>query len=117
MYQDVVASVALRTIHEIFEADRFAHVDAVCFNGFIKTVKPATGQDIQPHLVSVRTTKEKFLSIDLRRVDKPVCLKNLGAHVSRQPDEAQPVKPIVEFNMVDTRYVDQTDLVSTLSSP
>jgi restriction system protein len=40
----------------------------------------------------------------------------LGAQVSRQAAEAQPVKPIVEFQMADARFVDQTDLVSSLSS-
>jgi restriction system protein len=67
-------------------------------------------------LISVRTTKERFTEIDLARVDKRACLKNLGAQVSRQPDEAQPVKPIVEFDMADARFVDRSDLVSDLSS-
>jgi restriction system protein len=116
IYQDVVAAVALRTIHEILEAEFHGHIDVVCFNGFIRTVDPATGRDIQPHLVSVRTTRETFSGIDLRRVDKRVCLRNLGANVSRQPDEAQAVKPIVEFDMVDARFVDQSDLVSALSA-
>jgi restriction system protein len=31
-------------------------------------------------------------------------------------DEAQPVRPIVEFQMADARFVDQADLVSTLSA-
>lgn len=116
IYQDVIASVTLRTIHEIFESDQGGHVQAICLNGYIHTVDPATGRDIQPHLISVRTTKEKFSEIDLSRIDKRVCLRSLGARVSRQPDEAQPVKPIVEFNMADARFVDQTDLVSGLSS-
>jgi restriction system protein len=116
IYQEAIASIALRTIHEIFEADQGAHIAAVCFNGYIRTVDPATGRDIQPHLISVRATKEKFAEIDLGRADKRICLKNLGAHVSRRPEEAQPVKPIVEFNMADARFIDQRDLVSGLSS-
>lgn len=116
LYQEIVASVALRTIHEILESDQAGHIDVVCFNGYVHTVDPATGRDIQPHLISVRTTKEQFLQIDLSRVDKKICLKNLGAQVSRQPTEAQPVKPIVEFEMADARFVDQTDLISGLSS-
>jgi restriction system protein len=116
IYQDAIASIALRTIHEIFEADQGAHIDTVCFNGYIRTIDPATGHDIQPHLISVRATKERFAEIDLGRVDKRICLKNLGAQVSRRPEEAQPVKPIVEFNMADARFVDQRDLVSGLSS-
>jgi restriction system protein len=116
IYQDIVASTALRTMHELFEADQGDHISVVCFNGFIKTIDPATGRDIQPHLISVRATKEKFREIDLARVDKAVCLRNLGAQVSRQPAEAQPVKPIVEFQMADARFVDQTDIVSGLSA-
>lgn len=115
-YQEIIASVALRTIHEIFEADQESNVQVLCFNGYIHTVDPATGRDIQPHLISVRTTNEKFSEIDLARVDKRICLRNLGAQVSRQPDEAQPVRPIVEFQMADARFVDQTDLVSGLSA-
>lgn len=114
-YQDVIASVALRTLHELFEAEDRAHVDVLCFNGYIHTVDPATGRDIQPHLISVRTTRERFLEIDLSRVDKKACLKNLGAQVSRSPEEAQPVKPIMEFKMADARFVDQSDLISGLA--
>lgn len=114
-YQDVIASIALRTLHELFEAEHYGHVDVTCFNGYIHTVDPATGRDIQPHLISVRTTREKFVDIDLARVDKKACLKNLGAQVSRSPEEAQPVKPIMEFKMADARFVDQTDLMSGLT--
>lgn len=116
IYQDVIASISLRTIHEIFEADQGKFVDVLCFNGYIHTCDPATGRDIKPYLISVRTTKEQFNQIDLRRIDKIVCMKNLGAQVSRHPDEAQPVRPIVDFEMADARFVDQSDLISGLSS-
>lgn len=56
LYQDIVASVALRTVYETFQADRAGHVQIAVFNGFVQTVDPATGQDIKPHLISVRMT-------------------------------------------------------------
>lgn len=116
VYQDVVASVALRTIHEIFEADQQAHIDVVVFNGFVNTVDPATGSDIKPYLISVRTTKDRFATLDLSRIDKKACLRNLGAQVSPQPTELQAVKPIIEFDMVDRRYVEGGDVLSDLES-
>ncbi|CAM5775966.1 hypothetical protein MAMO4S_05260 [Mesorhizobium amorphae] len=115
-YQDVIAALALRTIHEVFEADQADCVETCCFNGYVHTVDPATGVDVQPHLISVRTTKERFTTINLARVDKTTCLRNLGAQVSRHATEAQPVKPIVEFDMADARFIDQADIVSGLSS-
>ncbi|TPN81633.1 restriction endonuclease [Mesorhizobium sp. CU2] len=116
IYQDVIAALALRTIHEVFEADQAACIETCCFNGYVRTVDPATGVDIQPHLISVRTTKERFTQINLARVDKTSCLRNLGAQVSRHASESQPIKPIVEFDMADARFIDQADMVSGLNS-
>ena len=116
IYQDIVASVALRTCHEVFEADQAAVLDVVVFNGFVQTVDPATGKDIRPYLVSVRTTKQRFQEIDLARIEKTACLRNLGAQVSPRPSEVQPVKPIVEFDMVDKRFVDQSDILADLDA-
>jgi restriction system protein len=59
---------------------------------------------------------QDFDQIDLRRVDKRACLRNLCAQVSSQPHELQSVKPIVEFDMVDKRFVDQADVLHELES-
>jgi restriction system protein len=61
-------------------------------------------------------TKDRFKEIDLAKVDKQICLRNLGAQVSPRPYEVQPVKPIVEFDMVDKRFVDQSDILADLES-
>lgn len=115
-YQDVVAAVALRTIHELAEADQGNHLAVVVFNGFVSTVDSATGQDIKPYLISVRTTRERFAEIDLGRIDKKSCLRNLGAQISPQPTELLPVKPLIEFDMVDKRFVERSDVLVDLES-
>lgn len=116
LYQDIVAAVTLRTIHELFEADRASHIQVVTFSGYVETIDPATGRDIRPFLISTRSTKEQFSHIDLRRVEKRACLRNLGAQVSSQPAEMQPIKPIVEFDMFDKRFVREADVMSGLDS-
>jgi restriction system protein len=116
LYQDTVAAVALRTVHEVLEADQTGHVQVVVFNGFVSTVDPATGRDIHPCLISFRATRERFAQINLERIDKKACLRNLGAQVSQSPTEMIPVKPIVEFDMVDKRFVEQGEILSGLDS-
>ncbi len=54
--------------------------------------------------------------MDLARVERLTCLRNLGAQVSPRPDEMVAVKPVVEFDMVDKRFVDQADVLSGLDS-
>jgi restriction system protein len=116
IYQSVVAAICLRTVFEVFKCDQGHYLDVVVFNGFVMDIDPATGKDIHPCLISVRTTKENFTQLNLSRVDKIACLRNLGAQVSPQPSELQPVKPIVEFDMVDKRFVKDQDVLSDLES-
>ena len=116
IYQKIVASICLRTIYEVIKCDASSHLDVVVFSGFVGDVDPATGKDIHPCLISIRTTKERFNEINLSKVDKIACLRNLGAQVSPQPSELQPVKPVVEFDMVDKRFVKDQDVLSDLES-
>jgi restriction system protein len=116
LYQDIVASITLRTLYEIFSADQSNQIQVVVFNGFVQAVDPATGKDIKPHLISVRVTHGQFSELDLRRIDKRACLRNLGAQASPRPAEMQAVKPIVDFDMVDKRFVEQSDVLADLES-
>lgn len=100
----------------MLESDQGEHVHVLTFNGFVHTIDPTTGRDIRPCLISVRTTRERFQEIDLSRVDKRACLRNLGAQVSPRPDERIAVKPLVEFNMIDKRFVPGSEVISELES-
>jgi restriction system protein len=113
-YASVIAQTALRVVDEIFEADRAGHIDAVVLNGMVDTTDPATGRSIRPCLLTLRTTRETFGELDLRRVDPAACLRHLGAGVSRNPEELAPVRPVLEFDMVDPRFIEETDIIGGL---
>jgi len=113
-YTSVIAQVALRTLHELFEADRGRLVDTIVFNGMVDTVDPATGQRVRPCLVTTRTTRDVFGALDLANVEPAACLRHLGASVSRSPDELLPVRPVLEFDMVDPRFVESSDVLGGL---
>lgn len=115
-YQKLVACIALRTIHEVLEADQGKHLDVATFSGFVNAVDPATGQDVRPYIISVRAARTEFEKFDLARVDPRVCVRNLGASVSARADELVPVKPIIEFDMVDRRFVEQSDVLGQLDA-
>lgn len=114
LYQDLLASITLRTLHELFEADQAETLALVTFTGVLDTIDPANGRETRVPVISVRATKTEFEQIRLDKVDKVACLRNLGAHVSGRPDELQAVKPLVEFDMVDKRFIEQGDALSGL---
>jgi restriction system protein len=114
LYARVVAQVTLRTVHEMFEADRTGHIESIVFNGHVDTVDPRNGQPTRPCLITLRTTRELFDSLDLHRVEPEACLRGLNASVSRSPSELTPVRPVLEFSMVDPRFVEETDVLSSI---
>ena len=54
------------------------------------------------------------MALDLSKVDPHACLQRLNASVSKSPMELVPVRPVLEFNMVDARFVEETDVLSGL---
>lgn len=114
IYADLIAQTSLRTIHELFEADRTAQLETVVLNGFVSSLDPATGRDVSPCLISVRTTRNSFGELNLSRVEPLACLKALDAAVSAKPTDLAPVRPVLEFSMVDPRFVEETDVLSEI---
>jgi len=114
LYANVVAQVTLRSVHEALQADRAGHVESIVFNGHVQTIDPRTGQPIHPCLITLRTTGELFGSLDLALVEPGACLQGLSASVSRNPAELAPVRPVLEFSMVDPRFVEETDVLASI---
>ena len=96
-YVEVVARVALRTVHEVIEADRGGLVRQVSLNGIVDTVDRRTGRFVRPCLVSVQAGRDAFAAIKLRRVDPVACVKHLSGVLSAEPDELAGVQPLFDF--------------------
>ena len=56
------------------------------------------------------------MELDLRNVEPLACLKGLNAAVSGSPSELVPVRPILEFDMVDPRFIQESDVLGTLDT-
>ena len=116
LYSQVIAQTALRTIHELFESDRGGLVDSIVLNGYVSTIDPASGQPIKPHLITLRTTREVFTALQLGNVEALVCLRGLNASVSKNPTELAAVRPVLDFNMVDPRFVQESDVLGSMDT-
>jgi restriction system protein len=116
LYSNAIAQVALRTLHELFEADTWEHIQVIVLNVYVITTDPGTGKVVQPYIVSIRVTRDEFVELQLASVDPMACLKRLKASVSRSVAELVPVKPIFDINMADPRFVKEQDVLSTLDT-
>ncbi len=114
LYGSIVAQVTLRTLHELFTADTAQHVESIVFNGYVNSVDKGTGRAVRPCLVTIRSTRGAFGELNLAQVEPSACLKTLNASVSPSPHELVAVRPVLEFNMVDPRFVQEMEVLSTL---
>jgi len=84
-YTNIVNSIALRSLHEIFEADRRGLIQAISLKLDTKTIDPATGRHTYVPFIAVATSREHFAQIDLSAVVPAATLAHLGAAVSKNP--------------------------------
>ena len=115
LYGHLICQVALKCIDTMFRGGAPSGViDCLTVNGMLDTVDPATGRDVRVCLLSVRITSDIFATLNLSQVQPEHCLRSLKASVSRAPAELLPVKPLVELDMVDPRFVETKDVMSGL---
>lgn len=114
LYGATIAQLALRTLHQMFAADKPGHLETIVVNAYVTSIDKGTGKQVRPCLVTLRTSKDVWSGLSLDRVDPMACLKTLNASVSPSPAELVPVRPVVEFNMVDPRFIEETDSLSLL---
>jgi len=105
VYDALIYKITLRTIHEIFESDVVDAIDAIVFNGWVNAVDKATGQEINGCIVSIQVTKEEFAAINLAKVDPKACFKKLKGVGSSKLAALVPVRPILQLNTQDERFV------------
>lgn len=114
LYASIIAQITLRTISELFRADRMQCLDIIVFNGYTESINKGTGQSVCICLVTVRTSRDVFAGLNLGQVDPQACLAVLNASVSKSPSELTPVCPVLEVSIVDPRFVGEIDVLSGL---
>ncbi|MCX4429648.1 hypothetical protein [Streptomyces mirabilis] len=84
-YANAVWQVAVRSLHEVFEADRAGKIHSIALTVGVNTIDPATGRPATVPLVVVAADRETFNGFDLARVVPQATLQHLGAALSKSP--------------------------------
>lgn len=116
LYTQIVTQSALRLLRELFGADQFESVQTVALNCRVDTIDPATGQPSSPCLLSVRTTAVEFAALRMSHVEPIPCLIGLGATISPDCYELEPVYPIFDLRQMDSRFDGGPEIVLATDS-
>lgn len=84
-YASAIHQVALRSIHEVFEADRRGLIRTISLEVGANTIDPATGRPTYVPFVIAAATRETFMQLNLSAVVPSMTLDRLGAVLSKNP--------------------------------
>jgi len=113
-YNSLVAQIALRTIHEICEADYQRSVDIVVFNGWVQGVDKKSGEDFLNCIISLQVGRTEFEQIKLERVDPAECVRHLRGVSAGSLINLAPVRPILQLNTADERFITAMNVLDEL---
>src|SRR5690606_14286639 len=106
LYDEVLYQICLRTVHELFEADAVDALYSVVFNGYVRSIDPATGGEKNACILSLQAAKDEFMTYNLEAIDPRLCFKNLKRVGSSKLHSITPVAPILMMSREDKRFVD-----------
>jgi restriction system protein len=85
LYTSGLLQVALRALHEVFEADRAGKIQTISMTVGCNAIDPATGRPEHTNLLAVATDRATYKDIDLANVVPLATLQHLKAVVSKNP--------------------------------
>lgn len=106
LYDEVLYMMALRSIHELFEADAANALDSISFNGRVSAVNRATGILEEKCILSVMTTKAVFTKVNLAAVEPKACFKSLKGVSASKLSSLSPIAPLMQIDRNDRRIVE-----------
>ncbi len=109
-YNDIVYMCCLKTLKEVFESDNLNHIDNIVYNGWIKYIDKSTGKNAESCIITVETSKEKFLDINLANVDYKECIKGLKGIFAPSILSLTPVVPYMKINREDSRFIESKEV-------
>jgi restriction system protein len=115
-YDLILYQITLRTMYEILQADEADAIDAVVFNGWVNAVDKATGKEVNGCIVTVQANKAEVLDINMEQVEPKACFKKLKGVSAAKLIALSPVRPILQLNKNDKRFVPAHNVVDTLDN-
>lgn len=116
MYDGALYKIALRSIHELIKSDEANAIDSIVFNGWVRAIEPATGQETNGCIMSLQADRVEFACINLAKADPKACFKKLKGVGSSKLAALVPVRPILQLNTEDERFVPSYKVEDTIDS-
>lgn len=116
IYRAAIASMTLCLADYAAAVTSPELVDVIAVNAHVSTKDPATGQPVNPCLVTFLAERAAFgrVLLDEEELDPVRCLHHLDARVSPNPYDLEPVVPIIDFGLERFKLVEEEAVLAPL---
>jgi len=97
IYDSAIYKITLRSLHELFEADKAEALEVIIFNGWVNGIDKATGKKVRNCIVTIKSKKIEFNKIELSNVDPKICFNNLNGIGGSKLTSITAVQPIAQI--------------------
>ncbi|SEN76390.1 restriction system protein [Mesobacillus persicus] len=115
-YDTILYQICLRSIYECFISDYPHHLETIVFNGWVHGIDTATGQEFDSCILSIHADKEEFIKLNLSQVIPKDCFKKLKGLSAGALHHFAPVRPILELNRHDKRFIEGREILADINS-
>lgn len=113
-YDHVIYQIVLQILNYVFSTVDAEHVRTVVVNGKVKTIDKATGNDIEPYILSVGVERSAFEEINLNAVDPKTWFKSAKGVSAASLANIAPVAPLVRICREDSRFIEGYEVAEHL---
>lgn len=106
IFDETIYKITLRSLYELFINDKINAIDSIVFNGWVRAANRATGKFENNCILSLQTTRDVFLEIDLKNVDPKICFRSLKGVSSSKLSSLVAIQPILQIDRNDRRFID-----------
>jgi restriction system protein len=114
VYDDLLYQIALRTVHELLEADVIGAISTIVFNGIVTSIDRSSGKQVTACVLSLQAGRDEFMAVNLANVEAKACFKALKGVGSSKLHSLAAVAPIMQIRRDDGRFVSAHEVAHTL---
>lgn len=115
-WSNVCYKIVIRSLYELFTSATLIDIESISFNGIVKSLDLATGNESEKCILSVIAKRNDFETLDLSRLDAKQCFKRFKGISAYDLASLTPIPPLMTMNRDDKRFSDSYDVISNIES-
>lgn len=116
VWTDISYKIVIRSLYELFTSPTLADINSISFNGIVRSLDLATGNETEKCILSVIAKKADFEELDLSRIDAKQCFKRFKGISAHDLSTLTPIPPLMVMKKEDKRFIDSYDVISDIKT-